>query len=238
MVPGSLLGTWNDGFGIERPALPICVSSIVIGSCHNLQRVYLKISKINKRKLRFVEKVTWLHRLRCPCSFAITTFGSSCIGLSEVVVVSPTAGSVWMGDTSSAGEKEDNNGLAVFADGSADGAGVPQASVRGTSWAGIAGVATWEGWEGEQETWIVETVEVVKVNDSWWELDAGIVGGGLSVTVTGVLVAFVVVWDVVFEETGASLGTSITCMAGGAGGAVDFASSGKDPSAWKWLKSP
>jgi hypothetical protein len=94
MVPGSLLGTWNDGFGIERPALPICVSSIVIGSCHNLQRVYLKISKINKRKLRFVEKVTWLRRLRCPCSFAITTFGSSCIGLSEVVVVSPTAGSV------------------------------------------------------------------------------------------------------------------------------------------------
>jgi len=34
-ISGLLLGTWVDGFGIERPALPIGVSNIVISLYHN-----------------------------------------------------------------------------------------------------------------------------------------------------------------------------------------------------------
>lgn len=45
--------------------------------CHNLQRVYLKISKINERKLRVLENVTRQGYLCRPCSFATTLFGSS-----------------------------------------------------------------------------------------------------------------------------------------------------------------
>jgi hypothetical protein len=69
-------------------------------------------------KLRFVENITLRGRLSRPCSFATTVIGSSCAGLSEVVVA-PSVASVWPDGTMtlSAGGEEGKDRLAMSGDG-------------------------------------------------------------------------------------------------------------------------
>ena len=119
VVPGSSQGIWIDGFGIERPALPIDISN---ESDYDVRQPTTGLPlpediEDQHKKVKFVEKLTRPARLCRPHSVTMATFGASCVSLGEEPVALPTVVSVSPGVTSSAGGEEDEDVFGMFDDG-------------------------------------------------------------------------------------------------------------------------